>query len=45
MIFCFTFFYVFFRFALLNIVEEIKKTNKRIDKFSRSNSSTFHDVV
>ncbi len=30
---------------MLNIVEEIKKTGKRPIKFSRLNSSTFHDVV
>lgn len=30
---------------MLSIVEEIKKTGKRPVKFSRLNSSTFHDVV
>ena len=30
---------------MLNIVEEIKKTGKRLVKFTRSNSSAFHDVV
>jgi len=30
---------------MLNIVESIKKTGKRPEKFTRSNSSAFHDVV